>query len=172
MTRSDPLANFLFNTVTQIKKEVSDLLVNVENSKHRIVTVETAYHNLAKLSVKQDKLLKEAIDCVKYGFFRASQVLAWSAMVDVLIQIYIDKIDKTRTYEDLRSEFNDYRLIEQLRVKKIIDKGQEKILKGYLATRDEAAHPSELEPDYDQSVGYISQLIARIEYLKKKKILA
>lgn len=135
---------------------------------HRVVTIQNMYSKLDNLSVRQDKLLREAIDCIRFKLFRASIVLAWSAMSDLLAQIYILKIDPSKTFEEVGNEFNDNRLIEQLRVKRFIDKQTEKLLKGNLATRDEFAHPSPYEPDLNLSLGYMSQILASMSYLKSK----
>lgn len=129
------------------------------------------YLKLDNLSVRQDGLLREATDCIRFKLFRASHVLAWSAMVDLLTEIYIKKIDDSKTFEEVGNEFNDNRLIEQLRANKLIDKQTEKLLKGNLATRDEFAHPSPYDPDLNQSLGYMSQIIARMSYLKNKNLL-
>lgn len=171
MTRNDPVANFLYDSTSTIKRELNRVLENFENSKHRVVTIQEMYLKLDNLSVRQDGLLREATDCIRFKLFRASHVLAWSAMVDLLTEIYIKKIDDSKTFEEVGNEFNDNRLIEQLRANKLIDKQTEKLLKGNLATRDEFAHPSPYDPDLNQSLGYMSQIIARMSYLKNKNLL-
>lgn len=126
------------------------------------------YLKLDSLSVSQDRLLREAIDCIRFKLFRASHVLVWTAMADLLREIYIKKIDPNKTFEEVGNEFNDNRLIEQLRTNKLIDKQAEKLLKGNLATRDEFAHPSPYDPDLNQTLGYMSQILTRMSYLKSK----
>lgn len=147
---------------------MNKILENFENSIHRVVTIQDMYSQLDKLSVRQDKLIREAIDCIKFRLFRASIVLSWSAMSDFLTEIYIEKIDSNKTFEEVGNTFNDNRLIEQLRANNLIDKQTERLLKGNLATRDEFAHPSPYEPDLNQSLGYVSQILTRMSYLKSK----
>ncbi|HLI46127.1 MAG TPA: hypothetical protein VKU94_02940 [Geobacterales bacterium] len=171
MIRNDPLASLLYSSTISIKREVNKILENFENSIHRVVTIQDMYSRLDTLSIRQDRLLREAIDCIRFKLFRASIVLAWSAMSDLLIEIYFKRIDQSKTFDEVSNEFNDNRLIEQLRARRLIDKQTEKLLKGNLAIRDEFAHPSLYEPDLNQSLGYMSQILAIMSSLKGKALL-
>jgi hypothetical protein len=42
-----------------------------------------------------------------------------------------------------------------------------KALHGLLNRRNECAHPSEYFPDLNQTLGYVSELFSRIEWLQK-----
>ena len=158
----------LFNSVYNINLEVNNILSKVEDSKSRIITVETSLQKLQKLSIKQENLFREALKCIEYKLFKAAYVLSWSAFIDFLTDSYIYNIDSKETHPDIRIKFSDYELIEELRAKKIIDKNCENKLKDLRRSRNEYAHPSDFEPDLNETLGYVSTIFSRIKYMQTK----
>ncbi len=45
---------------------------------------------------------------------------------------------------------------------------EEKALKGLLTERNECAHPSDYEPDLNETLGYVSKVLKRVWSLQKQ----
>jgi hypothetical protein len=50
----------------------------------------------------------------------------------------------------------------------VISKSERKAFHGLLNRRNECAHPSDFFPDMNQSLGYISEIVSRLEALEKR----
>ncbi len=94
--------------------------------------------------------------------------MSWSAMSDFLTNKLASKLNKRD--DEIREQFNDYRVIEQLRVNGIIDKNLEKALKGLLNKRNECSHPSDYFPELNQTLAYVEEILGRIRYTLEKAI--
>lgn len=159
----------LLNVLSEVNAfhyESRKILSGVETSTERVITIEEAYRNLSALNLKQDELVRESLRCVEVRLFRAAHVMAWSAMSDFLANNLASKLKKEN--DEIREQFNDYRIIEQLRVNGAINKNLEKALKGLLNKRDECSHPSDYFPELSQTLGYVREILERITYITKK----
>ncbi len=72
--------------------------------------------------------------------------------------------------EDLRDRTSDYQIIEALHEVRLCSKSEKKSLQGMLSMRNECAHPSSFLPDLNGALGFVSQVLHRIDLLKKKRI--
>jgi len=75
---------------------------------------------------------------------------------------------KVTNVDDLREKYTDHGFIEALEAAKLISKSERKAFHGLLTRRNECAHPSDVYPDMNQSLGYLSEIISRLEALKKR----
>jgi hypothetical protein len=110
--------------------------------------------------------------------FRAAHVLTFAAFMDYLQSVAsrdeFAALNAARpnwqiaTLDDLRERYSEYAFIEALRAANLISKNEMKAFHGMLTRRNECAHPSDYFPDMNQSLGYISKALARIEALKKR----
>lgn len=66
--------------------------------------------------------------------------------------------------EDLR-DHSDYQVIEAGKTARVYRASTMRALHGYLDRRNECAHPSTYYPDLNRTLGYVSDLIDRIERL-------
>ena len=66
--------------------------------------------------------------------------------------------------EDLR-DWGEFQVIEAGRDARLYSKTVMKALHGLLTRRNECAHPSDYYPDFNQTLGFISELFQRIELL-------
>ena len=174
------LAKNLIPRLKTFKYEAYRILATHETSKNRIITIEKTYSQITNLSLKQNKLLREAINCVEYRFFRAAHVLSWAAFMDFiddkLGEDGFKKVKNVRpnwninTVEDLRDIGSDYQIIETLKKVGLCGRVVEKGLKGLLSKRNECAHPSDYEPELNETLGYISELLKRVKYFNKKNL--
>jgi hypothetical protein len=73
-----------------------------------------------------------------------------------------------RTIEELRENVVEYQLLEAARDIGLLSKAATRTLHGLLSKRNECAHPGGYEPDLNESLGYISELIKRIRTLQAK----
>jgi hypothetical protein len=156
----------VLNGVTKFHYESKKVLSRIETSVERIITLEEAYKELTALNLKQDELIRESLRCIEVGLFRAAHVLSWSAMSDFLVSLLSSKLNKGN--DEIREQFNDNRVLEQLRANAIITKNLEKSLKGLLNKRDECGHPSDYFPELDQTLGYVREILERMSYMKRK----
>ncbi|MDH5696591.1 MAG: hypothetical protein OEZ00_08365, partial [Dehalococcoidia bacterium] len=87
---------------------------------------------------------------------------------------YLAKIKAARpkwsisSIEDLREQATEHQLIEVCRKVKLLSKNEEKALLGLLNKRNECAHPSNYDPGLNETLGFISELLSRINTLQLK----
>jgi len=144
----------------------------------RIIDARKSLARVSALSVKQGDMLKQSVRCIEVEVFRAAHVLAFAAFVDYLHEMAArDKFValnaarpklKVTNVDDLREKYTDHGFIEALEAAKLISKTERKAFHGLLTRRNECAHPSDFYPDMNQSLGYLSEIISRLEALKKR----
>ncbi len=154
------------------------LLGTHEGAVSRIVDARKSLDRVSALSVKQEDMLKQAVRCVEVEVFRAAHVLAFAAFIDYLHELAardaFAALNAARpkwgvtSVEDLREKHTDYAFIEALEAANLTTKNERKAFHGLLTRRNECAHPSEFYPDMNQSLGYLSEVISRLETLKKR----
>jgi len=165
--------------IATFRKVSRSALARVETSPARIITVEGSYNRITGLSIKQDDLFRQALRCVENELFRAAHVMAWAAFIDFLHQKLAEDgfaklktvrpIWKLATPEDLRDQ-SDFHVIEAAKEIGFLRKTQQKAIQGLLNRRNECAHPEDFYPGLNESLGYLSELIGRIETLKARKL--
>jgi len=162
------------------KKEALEIFGKHETSKFRTITIEQTKKNLKQLSIRQDKLFSEAIGCIEKGFYRASIVIAWAGFIDCIESILeSDGMKKVHTLrpnwkkfkniEMLKESISEYQIIEVAKDTGLLTKSECKTLHGLLSKRNECAHPTNFEPSLNDSLGYISELLNRLENILKRK---
>jgi hypothetical protein len=150
-------------------------------ARSRVITIEQTRRKLQGLSVRQDKLLEEALDCIEYGLFRSAHVSAWQAFIDFLeeklesdglVKIHAARPGwvKWKTMDDIRDEVAESQIIDAAHAVKLISKGERKSLQGLLSTRNACAHPGSYHPGVNESLGYVSELINRMAQLQPKSL--
>lgn len=154
-------------------------LARVETSPARLITVEQSYSRIAGLSIKQDDLFRQALRCIENGLFRAAHVMAWAAFIDFfhnkLAEDGFRKLKAARPNwkitipEDLREQ-SDFHLIEGAKDIGFLTKTEQKALQGLLNRRNECAHPEDFYPGLNESLGYLSEVIKRIDTFKMRKL--
>lgn len=165
--------------VQAFQRDAHRILAAHETSPSRVVLLDETYRKLSALSLQQDGLTRQALKCAEYGLFRAAHVMAWAAFMDFLEEKLesegMTKLKQVRpkwtrlSMEELREEVPEYQLIEASRDVGICTKNQVRALLGLLNKRNECAHPSAYNPDLNQTLGYISELLDRISTLQPKK---
>lgn len=147
----------------------------------RIISVNESRKPVQGLSIQQEGLFTEALDCISYGLFRAAHVSAWQAFMDSLDQkLASDGLVKLRSarprwpqsgsIEELRDEIGEYQRIEVAKALGLLDKASMKSLHGMLSTRNACAHSTGYKPGLNASLGYVSDLIDRVGALQRKSL--
>jgi hypothetical protein len=149
-----------------------------EGATSRIVDARKSLARVSALSIKQEDMLQQAVRCVEVQVFRAAHVLAFAAFIDYLYEIVARdnfvSLNAARpkwniaSIEDIRESIGDYAFVEAMEVCGLIVKSERKAFHGLLTRRNESAHPSDYYPDMNQSLGYLSEIISRIEALKSR----
>lgn len=166
------VADWAANTQAELKK----LLAKRETSTHRVMTVTESYKMLTKLNIKQDKLLREALQCAEHGLYRSAHVTSFAALMDfvhewiaadakrlAIIQTNYPKWD-IKQATDLREQ-KDHIVFEVLKKHGMITNATMKALQGLLAKRNECAHPEDYEPSINDTLGYLDEMMKRIAAL-------
>jgi hypothetical protein len=151
-----------------------------ESSPSRVVVLAETYNRLSALSVQQDDLFRQALRCAESGLFRAAHVMGWAAFMDFLEdKICEDGLFKlkairpkwtTNGKDELREVVNEYQLVDAARDLGLCTKTQGKALHGLLNKRNECAHPSPTFPGLNETLGYLSELLSRIDQIKPKSL--
>lgn len=165
----------LLAKIALLQADAEAILASHEAASARVITIEQSYNQLSGLSLDQDELFREALRAVENSLFRAAHVLAWAGFVDYLHN-YLLPTHATNLLtvqpkwslaspEDLREQA-DYQVIEAAKAAGVYGKTFMKALHGLLNKRNECAHPSTYFPDLNQTLGYMSELFARITKLE------
>jgi len=160
--------------------EAHDILGVHESSPSRVVLLDKTYQKLTALSVAQDDLFRQALRCAESELFRAAHVMGWAAFMDFLEdKICEDGLVKLKAVrpnwtakakEDLRESVNEYQLIDAAKELGLCTKTQGKALHGLLNKRNECAHPSHVFPELNETLGYLSELLARVGQIQPKNL--
>jgi len=164
--------------VKAFEREAHVVLSVHESAQSRVVLLEDTYRRLGKLSLRQDELLRQALRCVENSLFRAAHVMAWAGFMDFLEEkIASDDLKKLRTIrpswkaatvEELRENVVEYQLIEAARDLGLCTKTEAKGVQGLLNKRNECAHPSDYFPLLNESLGYLSEILQRMEQMRPR----
>lgn len=166
----------LYSSVLDFQKKGNFILSRYESSTSRTITIDSSYKRLSKLSLRQEELFQEAFKCVEHGVFRSAIVLAWASFIDFLGdkigEDNFNNLNAKKTWnisntDDLREKASDSMIIECAMEIKLINKTTTKSLRGLLAKRNECGHPSDYKPGLNDTLGYIDELLKRIELLQK-----
>lgn len=170
----------LVSKVRSFEEQAHAILGAHEASASRVVVLEDTYSQLSGLSLRQDELMRQALRCIENGLFRAAHVMAWAGFVDFVEErLASDGLKKVRqvrpkwhvrTMEELRERVPEYQLIEAYRDVGLCSKNDTKALLGLLSKRNECAHPSNYVPGLNESLGFVSELLQRIDLIKGRKL--
>lgn len=176
----DEILSELISKARAFEQEAHAILSVHEASASRIVLLEETYSKLSGLSLRQDELIRQALCCVENGLFRAAHVMAWAGFIDFveekLASDGLRKLNqvrpkwKAKTMGELREMVPEYQLIEACQKVGLCNKNETKSLLGLLSKRNECAHPSNSSPGLNESLGYISELLRRIDLLKGRQL--
>lgn len=168
----------LLHRTNSFLKEANKILAIHEAAPSRIVILDNTYKKLKALSLAQDELLRQSLRCVENNLYRAAHVLAWTALIDLIENVLASdgfkKLNSVRskwnvnTLDDLRENYPEYQIIEVCKPLKLTNKGETTILKGLLSKRNQCAHPSNFFPDYNQTLGYLADVLDIMEKTLKK----
>jgi len=162
------------------EKEANGILSYAESAASRVITIEDSYRKLTGLSLKQDELFRQALRCTEQGLFRAAHVMAWAGLMDFIEEkLSARKMKRLKSarpnwhyssMEELREYVSEYQIIEACKDVGLCSKNEMKALHGLLNKRNECAHPSEFYPLLNETLGFISEIIRRIENFKARKL--
>ena len=161
--------------------EAHQILSKNESAQSRIVSLDRTRSRIKILSLQQDELFQQALACIEREIFRAAHVMAWAGFMDFLEQkLSSDGLVKIKlvrtgwnqyiTVEEIRENVPEFQLIEAAHDLRLFSKSEKKILLGLLSKRNECAHPSIYKPGLNESLGYVSELLNRIEQLHPKSL--
>ncbi len=169
----------LLHRVVRADLEARRILASHESAEARVITIEETYDRLGKLSIRQDDLIRQALRGIENALYRSAIVMAWAAFMDfaeeklssnkfkALNASYPDW--KITDLDDLRDKKPDHQIVEALRVTKLCTKNEMKSIHGLLSVRNESAHPSAFLPDLNRALGFVSEILHRIEIMQPKK---
>lgn len=171
----------LLENINKFKTEAHQIFSKHESSKSRKITLDQTKRKLSYLTLKQDALLQESLDCIEGGQNRSAHVMAWAAFIDFLeqklasdglikVKTVRKKWSKYKTIEEMRENIPEAQLIDVARDIELISKTESKTFQGLLSKRNECAHPSNYDPGLNESLGYVSELLKRIEQLQNRRI--
>ncbi len=171
--------NDIITNVLNFNKVSNTILKTVESSSARVVTIEESYKQLSNLSIKQDDLFRQSIRCIENGLYRAAHVMAWAAFIDYFHEklsedgfIKLQLVRQNWRLSDIGDlrEQSDYHVIEAAKEMKYLSRTEQKALHGLLNRRNECAHPEDYFPGLNESLGYLSELIKRINTFQSRPL--
>ena len=164
--------------VNSFRTEAHRILSVHEAARSRIVLLDQTYKELQGLSLQQDELLRQALRCVENRLFRASHILAWTALMDLVEDILASdgfrKLASVRTrwnissLDQLRENVTEFQIIEACKDLRLTTRSEMRMLHGFLSKRNLCAHPSDFFPDYNQTLGYMADILNMIKNIRNK----
>jgi hypothetical protein len=149
-----------------------------EAAPSRTVLLDRTYKELQELSLEQDELLRQALRCIENNLYRASHILGWTALMDLIESILAsDDFKKLKTVrpkwntyslDELREEVSEFQIIEACKDLKLINKSEMRVLQGFLSKRNLCAHPSNFFPDFNQTLGYMADILNTIKNIQHR----
>ena len=162
----------------QFESEAHRLLEPFEDAgSSRVRMLEESYEKLHLLNLKQDDLLRQSLRCAEKELYRAAHVMCWAACMDFIqeklqgvgmaaIYAVYPSWHRVKNVDELAEYVPEAQLIDALQKLDLASKGQIKALHGLLHKRNECAHPTNYFPGRNETLGYISEVIQRIQSLK------
>jgi hypothetical protein len=176
----NPLVQQFLRSSKAFIAEAHVILGRHESSPSRVILLEDSYRKLAAFTLKQDDLMRQALRCMENELYRASHVMAWAGFMDFLeeklgsdgfVKLHAARVKWVfTTLEELRESYVEYQIIDAAWNVGLCEKSEAKALQGLLNKRNECAHPSDFYPGLNESLGYFSELLQRIETLRKKTL--
>ena len=169
----------IITRVEGFRADAAEILGECESSPLRVTSVEDSIRRLNNLTLAQDEMLRQALFCTARGYYRAAFVSAWAAFMDAFETLLASDAfvrlhgeypawAAHKTIEDLRDNVSEFQIVEAARKLGVITKGEMKILHGGLAKRNKCAHPSDLNPQFNDTLGFVTEMIDWIERLSSR----
>lgn len=167
--------------VAEFEKSAHEILATQESSKSRVISLYQSLSKLDDLSLDQDDQFRQALHCIEQGLYKAAYVMSWAAFIDFLEERLASdglvKVHASRpkwsvhlTIEALRESVPESQLIDVARDVGLLSKSDAKSVQGALSRRNECAHPSRYRPELNESLGYVSELLNRVEGARLKSL--
>jgi hypothetical protein len=144
----------------------------------RVALLDETYRQLTLLNLRQDDLMRQALRCAELGLYRGAHVMAWAAFMDYLeqklasdglVRLHEERPNwKGRTIEEMREYVPERQLVEVTQPLGLCTKNEMQALVSLLNRRNECAHPSDYYPELNETLGYISETLKRLERLATK----
>jgi len=152
----------------EFEEDVQELLEKHETAPARTINLQRTIEDLKGLNLKQEKLLVDAVNCIRLEIFRGAYVLAWAAMADYLEEWLAEDKEgnlaslypnwDTRSAKGLRESTSESQIIIALRKCGSYGKNEEKSLTDLLNRRNMCAHPTTYTPNLNMTLGFLSEL--------------
>lgn len=167
--------------VSAFRTDAHNLLGTQEAAKgSRVVQLSDTYEKLTLLNIKQDELFRQALRCAENELYRAAHVMAWAACEDYIEQkLSEDGLVKLRAARpawrgvDIR-EMAEYvperQFVDAMQTLGLTTKNETAAFVSLLQKRNECAHPTNYYPDLNQTLGYLSEILARLKLLSTKTL--
>jgi hypothetical protein len=168
--------------VQNFAAEAHTILSKIEGAgASRVVVLEDSYKTLSLLNIRQDDMLRQALRCAESGLYRAAHVMAWAACMDYIEEkLSEDGLTKVKAarpawkgkdIHEMAEYVSEHQLVETLQLVGLTTKNQTQALLGLLRRRNECAHPTGYLPQLNETLGYISEVIQRVQKLAPKSLV-
>jgi len=149
--------------VNSFVAEAHKILAVHEAAPSRTVLLDNSYNELHQLSLKQDELLRQALRCVENKLYRAAHILCWVALMD-----FLEAVLNFNSLDELREKVSEFQIIKACKDLKLINRNEMRVLHGFLSKRNLCAHPSDFFPDYNQTLGYVADILNTIKGIQNR----
>lgn len=175
----EPLVRDILRRGSQFQEEAYRLFAKSDEPRIQVFEANKTRQRLGALSLRQQGLFEEALKCAEVGSSRAAVVMAWAAFIDYIedrvFSRGLDEVIKLRpgwekfsSVEEILEKVAEYQIIEVARDQGLITATESKSIKGLLAKRNECAHPNDHTPTVQEAIGFVSELLSRVEQLFSK----
>lgn len=151
------------------------------SSTSRVIILEEAYESLSLLNIKQDDMMRQALRCTENGLYRAAHVMAWAACIDYIEdKLSEDSLLKLRAarpnwrgndIREIAEYISEYQIVDAMRTVGLATKNEAKAFHDLLRRRNECAHPTGYLPKVNETLGYIDEILQRINRLAPKSLI-
>jgi len=145
------------------------ILASHEQARSRVVLLEQLFRQISGLPVDVQDYYREALTCLSYRQLRAAVVFSWAGFYSLFSdQLYGSKETAIRAVRpkwhfmdvtELRESVAEAQVLDVAKDVAFIKKADLRIYQGYLATRNQCAHPTVYRPSVNSAIGYVDELI-------------
>lgn len=172
----------ILRRVSAFESAAHEMLSAFETAPSRVISVAATVKQIEGLNLKQSQLLRESVTATEQCLYRAAIILAWAAFMDFLQEKMassegLPALHRSRpawtkhgTIDELRENVTEYHMLDAARDMRLLTKAECKALHGLLSKRNECAHPSGYIPSYNETLGYVSELLNRIPTINQRRV--
>jgi hypothetical protein len=151
------------------QSEVDEVLSTLGGATARIKSLGLARARLIGAPVDVQEYFDEAIVCLQHQLTRSAIVVSWAGFFSVFCESIMSKSEtdlrelrKNWDFKDsldLKEKYPEAQIIDAAKEIGLVSNSKRRMLDGWLAQRNQCAHPTVYRPTINVGIGYVGSMI-------------